>query len=62
MRSDAKIFQCVGCRSYYHEESVALLREQNAGRCVSCKGREIVRDKIAEQSIAESANRTGGSG
>lgn len=62
LRSNVKIFQCVGCRSYYHEESVALLREQNAGCCVSCKGREIVRDKIAEQSIAESANRPDRSG
>lgn len=61
LRAAARIFQCVGCKSYYHEESVTLLRRENGGRCVSCKSREIVRDKIAEQSIADAADNDRGS-
>lgn len=53
LRPDTKIFQCIGCKSYYHEESVELLRRENAGRCASCNSRDIVRDKIAEQVIVD---------
>jgi hypothetical protein len=30
------LHQCSSCKVYYHVESVAVLREENAGRCVAC--------------------------
>jgi len=53
LRQGSKLFQCLGCKSYYHEESVELLRRENSARCASCNSRDIVRDKIAEQSVAD---------
>jgi len=55
LRNDSRLFQCTDCKSYYHEESVDLLRRENGGRCVSCGKRAIVRDTIAEQAIREAS-------
>ena len=30
------LHQCTTCKVYYHAESVSLLREENASRCVAC--------------------------
>jgi hypothetical protein len=35
------IWQCARCLVCYHGESVELLRQQNDGRCVSCRSGEI---------------------
>lgn len=51
LRTGVRLFHCVDCKSYYHEESVDLLRRENGGRCASCSGRNIVRDTIAEQTV-----------
>jgi len=53
LRNGSRLFQCTDCKSYYHEESVDLLRRENSGKCVSCGKRAIVRDTIAEQAIKE---------
>jgi hypothetical protein len=36
------LHQCTSCKVYYHTESVAVLREENASRCVACGTASIV--------------------
>jgi hypothetical protein len=36
------LHQCNTCKVYYHTESVAVLREENASRCVACGVATIV--------------------
>jgi hypothetical protein len=36
------LHQCSACKVYYHGESVAVLREENASRCVACGAGSIV--------------------
>lgn len=36
------LHQCTACKVYYHAESVAVLREENASRCVACGAGGIV--------------------
>lgn len=36
------LHQCTNCKVYYHLESVAVLREENASRCVACGSTTIV--------------------
>jgi|GEM_PF-1081719 len=52
LRRGVRLFHCVSCKSYYHEESVDLLRRENGGKCASCGQRDIVRDTIAEQTVS----------
>lgn len=37
------IYQCEGCRVFYHKESVDALNEFNDGNCVSCNYGKIVK-------------------
>lgn len=36
------LHQCTKCQVYYHAESVEVLREENAGRCVACGSAALV--------------------
>jgi len=39
----AGLFQCRRCRAFYQDQSVAVIRAENCGRCVSCLHEELVR-------------------
>jgi hypothetical protein len=36
------LHQCTTCQVYYHTESIEVLREENAGRCVACGSTSLV--------------------
>ena len=36
------LYQCTSCQVYYHSESLDVLREANAGRCVACGSSALV--------------------
>jgi hypothetical protein len=36
------LYQCTACKVYYHTDSVTVLSEENASRCVACGGGTIV--------------------
>ena len=56
LRRGAMLFRCMQCKSYYHDESIKLLNQENRGRCVSCGGTNIVRDQIAEDSLDDTSH------
>lgn len=42
------LHQCTKCKVYYHAESVAVLREENAARCVACGSASILSLTVQE--------------
>jgi hypothetical protein len=42
------LYQCTNCQVYYHSESLAVLREANAGRCVACGSTRLTARSVQE--------------
>jgi len=49
------VYQCQGCRSWYHGDTLRTILHENQGQCVACKGVDIVRDRITEDRLREQA-------
>lgn len=51
------LHECKGCHVFYHHASVQVLAAENAGKCVSCRGGDIVPVSTASRKVVASRPR-----
>jgi len=52
LNAERMIYQCQGCRVWYHGDTVKSLARDHHGRCVMCGEAELVRDRLTEERLS----------